>query len=216
MIIEDNELEIPDMFDIDIRQNNSKFMESCIREVIENMFRIRLKYEEQLSRKELLVLDQFINGQFNKDKMKEMVINQLKYRMNGLYQIKRQMYRDKNGSEYKDYEITEKQMGIEYRKLTLLMSHQTNLKKIEKIQTNVDNIESDNKNRDDYIDNDHDYMNYDDDKFQQRIQEMNEDYEYGMDMLDRQSSGYDYVRLNEKGQKSESYRQQLLDNIYEL
>jgi len=46
MIIEDNELEIPDMFDIDIRQNNSKFMESCIREVIENMFRIRLKYEE--------------------------------------------------------------------------------------------------------------------------------------------------------------------------
>lgn len=46
MIIDDNELEIPDMFDIDIRQNNSKFMESCIREVIENMFRIRLKYEE--------------------------------------------------------------------------------------------------------------------------------------------------------------------------
>lgn len=148
-----------------------------------------------------------------------MVINQLKYRMNGLQQIKRQMYRDKNSSEYKDYkdyEITEKQMGIEYRKLTLLMSHQTNLKKIEKIQTNVDNIESDNKNRDDYIDNDHDYMNYDHDKFQYRIQEINEDYEYGMDVLDRQSLGYDYVRLNEKGQKSESYRQQLLDNIYEL
>lgn len=148
-----------------------------------------------------------------------MVINQLKYRMNGLQQIKRQMYRDKNSSEYKDYkdyEITEKQMGIEYRKLTLLMSHQTNLKKIEKIQTNVDNIESDNKNRDDYIDNDHDYMNYDHDKFQYRIQEINEDYEYGMDVLDRQSLGYDYVRLNEKGQKSESYRQQLLNNIYEL
>ena len=60
MIFDQKQLEIPKVFEDDMRQTTEEFMEKCMNEVIENIFKIRLNNEQCLTRQELFALDQIV------------------------------------------------------------------------------------------------------------------------------------------------------------
>ena len=121
--------------------------------------------------------------------------------------------------EYKDFGISQEKMDILYRKLALLMTYQSNMKKTQQI---YDNIEYKLKLFDQRQRNKHgSKQNINvrhEEMYQERltigVEEMDEDLEDGLKVLEDKMSGYDYERYENKQNRNRFYRQALLDSLY--
>lgn len=80
------------------------------------------------------------------------------------------------------------------------MNYQSNVRKLVETQ--------DNKNLDEQT-------NSEDEEFEEQLESFRVNLDAGLEVLDRQESGYDYSNTNQKKYKSIAYRSHLLDSIYD-